>query len=1100
MSTTPRPYCSQPSLRGDHLVFVTGGQLWSLRLGERRARRLTDVSGQASRPLLSPDGKQLAFAATDDGPSAVFVMPAEGGEARRLVHHSSPSLPVAFSPDGDRVYFVSALASWSRRIGQLFSVSMEGGDVRAEGLGPGEAIAWSADGKHVAISRGYQDPATWKRYAGGLAGQVWAGDAQTLELRRLTTGPRGECQPSFWGDRIVYLSDADGTGNLWSRSLDDDEPRQHTHHEEYYARWPSLDGSRVVYQHGGDLILLDLESGESEWVDVEVAADNAATRRRYVDAFRFLEAIELDDDGSHVTVTARGKVFSMPAWRGPVRAVGDHDGVRFGHAAQLSNGGLVLAHDENGEEELELRSVDGADEPRSLGPAGEGRLRGLYPSPDGRFVAISEQASGLSLLTIDSGERKAVDAADSGAILEVSWSPDSRYLAYARPKHYRSSIFIHDVDTGQTHRITSEEFDDGAPCFDPGGRYLYFLGRRVYNPYRDELEHDVGFPATTQPFAVVLAADRLSPLAPLPADELGLAPGSRDPNAPRDEETPPAETDVDGEEGEEAAETEESEETEETPRADAVRVDFEGIERRVVEIPVQEGRYFSILASRDKVFFLRRPLQGMAGRKPDRGDDTRENRLVAFDLASREEQVYAHGVRAAALSRDASQLLVVGQRHARLLSTKAPPKNTAVSAGKPGEKSGVLDLSRIRLRVEPRTEWRQMFAEAWRQQRGHFWTESMSAVDWDAMRARYEPLVERVRCREELSDVLWELQGELGTSHAYVVGGDVRPRETYRVGLLGADFERDDTGRHRITAIHVGDTWAPGAHSPLALPGHQVEVGDYLLAVDGREAGDDVHPWSLLERPGSAVSLTIAKDSEGESQREVVVTPLLSEHACRYREWVERARRTVDELTDGRVGYVHVPDMQVAGLVEFHRGFLFQSHRDGLIVDVRDNGGGNVSQILLGKLRRQLVGYCKARWAEPEPLPSHTMNGPMVALCNERTGSDGDIFCQSWRQLGLGPLIGQRTWGGVIGIDRGKRLLDRGYITQPEYAFWFEDRGWDVEGSGVEPDIPVPITPADHSEGRDPQLLRAVDEIMKLLETKGGKPVELPPPPDRSRR
>lgn len=1094
-----RPYCTQPALHRDQLVFCAAGDLWTVPLGGTAARRLTSVAGAVSRPRFSPDGRLLAFAMREDGPTGVYVMPAGGGEARRLVHHQSSCEPVAFTPCGTRVLFVSVLASTTGRTPELFSVSLDGTDVRRLGWGPASAAAFGPDGR-VAVSRGYQDPATWKHYRGGLIGELWAGTSEPLELRKLTTGRAGEAQPSFWGDRLVFVTDEDGTGNLWSCDAEGRDRRKLTRHVEHFARWPQVHGDQAVYQHEGDIWHLDLASGASRRLDVEVAADFPSTRRRYVDATRFLSGAAPSPDGSRVLVTARGKTVAMPAWRGPAKAVGDTDGVRFSHAAWMPDGGsIVLVHDASGEDELEIRPLDAKSPARNLGSAGEGTVRRVTPSPDGRWIALSEMAAGLVLVHAESGERVPVDRTESGAITELSWSPDSRWLAYAKPRRYRAVIWLFDVETRTAHAVTSPEFDDGSPCFDPLGRYLWFLSRRVYNPYADELQHEFGFPATTKPFALVLQSDRPSPFAPLPADALGLEPPKAPPEQPEDEA--PSDGAASEDQGQAPASGEEPPRKAPAEKRPArVRIDLEGLSARVVEVPVPEGRYSDLVATSERLFLLRKPLAGVAG-APDDGDERgRLGKVVAYEIAAREEKPWANDVRAMHLSLDGKHLLVRGSGELRLLSAVKPPQSPSAPGGKPGEKTGVIDLSRVRVRVDPRSEWRQIFREAWRQQRGHFWTASMSSADWEALRERYEPLAARVRTRDELSDVLWLLHGELGTSHAYVVGGDEAWRPHYRVGLLGADIEWDDRAeRHRIARIHAGDTWLPGGHSPLAMPGVNAKVGDFLLAVDGRTCGRGAHPWSLLERPGQAVILTLASHADGSDARDVVVTTLAQEHRCRYREWVRGNQALVDARTGGRVGYIHLPDMQVAGLVEFHRAWLWQVGREGLIVDVRDNGGGNVSQILLSKLNRKLMGFVKARWAEPEALPYNTVVGPLVALCNERTGSDGDIFCQSWKQLGLGPLIGKRTWGGVIGIDRGRNLVDGGYTTQPEYAFWFTEAGWEVEGNGVAPDIEVDITPMDHAAARDPQLDRAIDEILQRLEAQGPRKPELPPPPFRAR-
>lgn len=1089
-----RPYCSQPALHGRQLVFCAAGDLWTLPLGERLARRLTSVAGSASRPRFSPDGSLLAFAMKEDGPLAVYVMPAGGGEARRLVHHQSSCEPVAFTPDGSRVLFVSVLASTSGRTPELFTVSLDGTDVRRLGWGPASAAAFDSAGR-VLLSRGYQDPAAWKHYRGGLAAELWGGTHEPFQLRKLSRGRAGECQPSFSGERVVFLTDEDGSGNLWSCDLDGGDRRRLTDHVEHFVRWPQVHADRAVYQQAGDIWLLDLGSGETSRLDLEISADVPSIRRRYVETSRFLSGASPSPDGSRVLVTARGKVVAMPAWRGPAKSIGDTDGVRFSHAAWMPDGEAVaLVHDSAGEDELEIRPLDVRKEPRALGRAGEGTVRRLLPSPDGRWIAVSEMASGLALVHAETGERVSVDRTESGAITEVSWSPDSRWLAYAKPRRHRAVLWIFDAESRQAHAVTSPEFDDGSPCFDPSGRYLWFLSRRVFNPYADELQHEYGFPATTKPYALVLQSDRPSPFAPLPPDELGL-----EPTKPPAEGDDPAET-SEPEDSESATASAARREARADKKPPRVRIDLEGLGSRVVEVPVQEGRYADIVATSERLFLLRRPLVGVAGGTDEGEEGSRMGRVVAYDIAAREEKPWANEVRSMALSLDGKHLLVRGHAEVRLLSAVKPPASPSVPGGKSGEKTGIVDLTRVRLRVDPRAEWRQIFREAWRQQRGHYWTASMTADDWDALHARYEPLARRVRTRDELSDVLWLLHGELGTSHAYVVGGDEAWRPHYRIGLLGADLEWDEAAeRHRIARIHAGDTWLPGGHSPLALPGVNAKVGDYLLAVDGRPCGRGAHPWSLLERPGQAVTLTLASHPDGSDARDVAVTTLIQEHRCRYREWVRQNQAVVDARSGGRVGYIHLPDMQVAGLVEFHRAWLWQVGREALIVDARDNGGGNVSQILLSKLNRKLMGFVKARWAEPEALPYNTVVGPLVALCNERTGSDGDIFCQSWKQQGMGPLIGKRTWGGVIGIDRGRTLVDGGYTTQPEYAFWFTEAGWDIEGNGVAPDIEVDITPMDHASGSDPQLDRAIEEILDRLEKQGPRMTELPPPPFRAK-
>jgi len=501
-SVANRPYCAQPALRGDRLVFASAGELWLLDLSsEAPPRRLTDATGTASRPVLSPDGQQLAFQATDDGPPGLWLMDLETGDTNRLVHHPMACQPLAFELDGSRVYFAAALGSWTPRITEVHSVSLDGGDLRREPWGPATNLALSPDGNGLVIGRGYQDPAAWKRYQGGRAGSLWVGTREPLEVANVSPGPRGDCCPAFWGKRLVFLSDEDGCGNIWSSELDGSDRRRHSEHDALYARWPSVDGGRVAYVRAGDVHLLDLETGADRVLEFTLGSDISTTRRRFVDAARFLESASPSPDGRDALVVARGKALVMPAWRGPVRSLGDEDGVRYSHAQWMPDGeSVVLSHDASGEEEVEIRRLDGTAEPKRLGRAGEGRLRLLEPSPDGKRLALSEHAGGLQVVDVETGDPRTVASGTHGAITEISWSPDSSWLSYVRPgATYRGTIHLFDVETGTDTAVTNEEFDDSSPCFDPGGRWLWFLSRRVYNPWRDELEHDVGFPATTRP-------------------------------------------------------------------------------------------------------------------------------------------------------------------------------------------------------------------------------------------------------------------------------------------------------------------------------------------------------------------------------------------------------------------------------------------------------------------------------------------------------------------------------------------------------------------------------------------------------------------------
>jgi tricorn protease len=605
--------------------------------------------------------------------------------------------------------------------------------------------------------------------------------------------------------------------------------------------------------------------------------------------------------------------------------------------------------------------------------------------------------------------------------------------------------------------VTEPVLNDTQPVFDPEGRYLYFLGQRVLDPVYDTLGFDLGFPRGMRPYALALREDLPSPFAPEPqgfkdpADEIVEAQARRAAGAPE------------------------------------VRVDFDGIERRVVAFPVPEAVYVQLDAVHRKAIFSTLPIEGAIAKTWQLGEPEAKATLESYDFKEQRHEVLVTGITDFRVSRDGRTAAYRAGRRLRVLRAGAKPEESEGDA--PTRATGWIDLARVKVDVDSAAEWRQMAREAWRLQREYFWTEDMSRVDWDEVWDRYEPLVGRVGTRGEFSDLLWEMQGELGTSHAYEMGGDYRTAPSYPQGFLGCDFAFDAaSGRYVVARIVRGTAGEADADSPLNAPGVNVRPGDRLIAISGRPVTEDVVPQQLLvHRADADVTLTVERPDG--TVRTVAVRAAKSETLARYREWVEANMRRVHEATDGRAGYVHVPDMGPRGFAEFHRLFLAEADRDALLVDVRFNRGGHVSQLLIEKLARKRVGYDVNRWGAPAPYPEHSVAGPMVALTNEFAGSDGDVFSHVFKLVGLGPLVGKRTWGGVIGIWPRNTLSDGSFTTQPEFSFWFQDVGWGVENYGTDPDVEVDVAPQDYATGRDPQLERA---IAILLERLASAPPERP--------
>ena len=1090
-------YYRFPTLHGQTVVFVCEDDLWTVPDAGGIARRLTSNLGAASYPFLSPDGATLAFIGREEGHTEVYVMPALGGPARRLTYLGAMAQVVDWSPDGESIIFTSNAGQPFLRLHKLFTVGLDGGLPQELPIGPAQSISYAPDGG-VVIGRNTDDPARWKRYRGGTAGELWVDVEGNGEFRHLIQLEGNLANPMWLGERIFFLSDHEGVGNLYSCLPTGTELKQHTAHQTFYARNASTDGQRIVYHAGADLYVYDPASDASQQVEVEFRSPRTQRNRKFVDTARYMMGYAIHPEGHSVAVTSRGKPFTMANWEGAVLQHGDPDGTRYRLASWLSDGKrLVMVADTNGEEALEIHHADGSAEPEHLAdlsvapdddsehPLDIGRPVNLAVSPENDQVVLSNHRYELILVDLPSRTMRLLDKSKHARIHGLAWSPDGQWMAYGFSGTQNTScIKLCKVETGETWPLTRPVLFDVGPAFDPDGKYLYFLSYREFDPVYDNMHFDLNFPRGMRPYLITLQKDLPSPFIPIPR-----APGQSSDG--KDSQSPKPTKEEDSQE----ADRQEGEETE-TSEEPVVEIDLDGIEDRIVAFPIPEGLYGQITGIKDKALFTTFPIEGSLGDSWLPGEPAATGFIEMYDFEEQKNETLVGKVTNFKVSADGKTLIYRAGNYLRVIEAGKKPDN---SDRTPGRKSGWLDLGRIKVSVQPRDEWEQMYREAWRLQRDHFWTEDMSGVDWEAVNQRYRPLLDRVATRSEFSDLMWEMQGELGTSHAYEFGGDYRQEPRYLQGFLGVDFVYDaETETYRIGRIVRGDPWDEWGGSPLLGPGINVEPGQTLLAINGRKVGKDCSPQELLvNQAGSEVLLTVGRRSlteppVGEEEtRTVSVKALKNETPARYRDWVEGNRRQVHEATDGRVGYVHIPDMGPWGYAEFHRGYLAEVGRDALIVDVRFNAGGHVSQLILEKLARRRVGYDVPRWGEPEPYPVDSVLGPMVALTNEQAGSDGDIFSHCFKLMGLGPLIGKRTWGGVIGIWARNRLVDGSVVTQPEFSFWFEDVGWGVENYGTDPDIEVDITPQDHAAGKDTQLERTIEEILRLLEEQPPKRPDL---------
>jgi tricorn protease len=1077
-------YMRFPTIHHDSIVFVAEDDLWLVEGGGGRAERLTAGVAEVKTPRFSPDGKHLAFVGEAEGPGEVYLMQSLGDEATRMTFQSVHCKVVGWSPTGDAILFASNAGQFDSGVEVLYGINPHGGLPEPLPYGQANTITYGPQGG-IVLGRNIGEPARWKRYRGGRTGQLWCNSSGHGEFQRLIQLAGNLASPCWVDERIYFISDHEGIGNIYSCTPFGEDLRRHTAHSDFYARNLCSDGKRIVYHAGGDLYLFDPAQDETRRLEVTLPSIRTQRSRKFVSASGYLDTYAVHPQGYAVAVTTRGKAFSLGNWEGPVIQHGEPDGVRYRWLSWLNDGKrLVAIHDGSGREGLIIFDPEKEEEPRTFPDLDLGRVLSLEVAPTEDRVALTNHRQELIVVDLDTGEARTIDKSLHAIVRDIAWSPDSQWLAYSFAfTAQKSAIRLCRLENGETFFATEPALHDWSPAFDPEGKYLYFIGERLFNPVHDNLQFDLSFPRGEKPYAIMLRRDLRSPFIPEPKVPAEKEESSKKAlNGSKESSSEESQIKEDG-----------GDDTADQSKSGGLTIDLEGITERALPFPVAEGRYGGIVGLKGKVLFS--SFSTSEGSSSS-SSDTRQprSRIDCYDFETYKVEWSIEGVSSFDISRDAKTLIYGRYHRLRVLKATEKPKDNSERVSR---ESGWLDLDRVKVSVQPAAEWRQMFGEAWRLQKEYFWTEDMSGVNWEAIYEQYAPLVERIGSRDELSDLFWEIQGELGTSHTYEYSGDYRRHPYYSQGCLGVDWTYDrEQNRYRIAHIVKGDPSNPRLTSPLTSPGLNIQEGDAVLAINGRRLGADRPPQALLvNQAGQEVQLTL-ETAASQEVRIVTVKALRNERPARYREWVEGNRALVRQLSEGRVGYIHIPDMFREGFAEFHRSYLVEYDAPGLLIDVRWNGGGYVSGLLLEKLARRRIAYSFARWRQPLPYPSESPSGPMVALTNEHAGSDGDKFSHSFKLMGLGPLIGTRTWGGVIGISYHHTLVDGTHTTQPEFANWFKDVGWNLENYGTEPDIEVDITPHDYVNGKDPQLERAVEECLKLIEN---YPVLRPEPEERPR-
>ncbi len=1077
--TESRACLRYPDINGTRIVFAAEDDLWVVGDAGGIARRLTSHPGTEYFPRFSPDGKWIAFTGEYDGNQDVFVVPAEGGEPKRLTWHPGPDQVVGWTPDSARVLFRSHAEN--PQAWELFAVRLDGSDPEKLPVGWAARIDIDPVSGMWAFNRVTSEGRTWKRYRGGMATDIWVGHPDRADFKKVSPFTCPQEFPMWHAGRVYFLCDEGGTVNIWSMKPDGSDPKRHTNFKEWDARWPAMsrDG-RIAFTLGADIEIFNAADDSVRKVDVEIPSDRVLTRERFPEAARTLTEFEIAPKGDRIAVVTRGEIFTIPVKDGPTMPVTRGSAARERGVGFSPDGSrLVYVTDAPGEEEI--RTVDswGRGAPKVVEPAGASGYH-FAPSwsPDGKLVAYADQTHSLYVVPAEGGAPKLVDHSDQSAIGDYTWSPDGRWLAYSRAARTDySSVCIYDAQDAKVHVVSGEFTNDFSPAWDPEGRYLYFLSSRATNPVLASNDADVIETKNVQPFMVLLRRDVPNPFAATK----GL------PEEPKKADTAKPD-EKSGKAGATGAKAEEKKE--EAPKP--VAIDFDGLAQRDVALPdVERGQYADIAATAKFVYFLSNPIKGMDEQPALFEDGQPDATLYSYDLDKKKLKPFTEGVSGYVVARKADKLAVMKKRGDIFVF------DAGAVAADPGEAK--VSLSGVVVELDPRAEWAQIFHEAWRQERDFYWDPGMGGLDWKAIGAWYATLLPRLADRSDLSDLIGEMIGELNTSHTYVFGGDPGVHVPHiSTGLLGADVKREGEA-YRIVRIYRGDP-ADNVRSPLDEPGVNVAEGEYVLAVNHRPfAAGKPFIAAFEDLAGKDVVLTVNSKAAAEGARDVVVKPLGSDGELRYADWVRGNREYVSAKTGGKFGYIHLTDMMGAGMTEFNTWYYPQLDKQGLVIDVRWNHGGFVSEIILERLRRKIDAFGLARGGNRSTYPVRTLNGPFVVVTNQFAGSDGDIFPAAVQIEKLAPVIGMRSWGGVIGINGIRPLVDMGLLTEPEGSWNDPRRGWTIENHGVDPDIVVENLPQDVAKGKDAQLDRAIAEVMTLCQAHPPLEPKLDPIRNRSR-
>jgi len=1080
------PFLRRPDIHGDQLVFSSEGDLWLASMSSGQARRITTHPGMETNAHFSPDGKILAFDAQYDGGTDVYTLPVEGGMPRRLTWDPRGVRVVGWTPDGANVLFLSRRSNPENQ-SRMWRVPAAGGLPVLLPIPRAMLAAMAPDGKQVAYVPVSAEWQHWKHYQGGQADDIWIADTSRRSFKRVTDDPSIDTTPVWAGESIYFISERQGLANLFRLNPADGKVTAITNYGDAEARYPASDGKSVVFQHGDDIALYDIATGKVRDLALRLDTDRIHARVKLVPAAQFLNSIALGPTGKRLVIESRGQLVSVPVEEGDSRVLAALGGARSQYPAWSADGKQVaFVSDRSGEDQVWVAAADGSSEPRQLTRDHKGPLGVIQWSPDGKYLVTADREMRILLVDTASGAVTLVDQSDRGSSYDsvnysAIFSPDGKWLAFHRTEpNSNRVVYIYNIAGRQKVAVTSPELNAASPCWDPEGKFIFFLADRQFDPSNTGLTRFFSFDKMTKVSFVALAAGTKSPFLPSDDEEGEAAKKDETKPEPGSKEAKSGRQSPKGAPGVGQADVAKVP----SPELPEVKIDPAGLADRVDELPIPADRYYRLDAVPGRVLMLV-PDASQSGRPRGEGGG---NELRAFNLKSpRKKEVIT-------IAKNVGEFQVSADRKKLLIRTDRQYSVIDASASSVGADVPKIDLDGVSLAVDPRSEWKQITQESWRIARDFFYAPNMHGVDWDAVRPRYAARLENVADRSELNEVLGDMIAELNTGHAYVGGGDLpeaAPRA--RMGYLGADFEPDAGGKaYRIARIFRGDGFDLANRSPLLEPGLDVKEGDYILAVSGQQVRTDEDLQALLAgTAGRVTGLTVNARPILEGSRKVLVRPMADESKARYYDWVASRREYVRKNGGPNLGYIHMPDMSNNGLIEFAKRYYANLDKDGMIYDDRFNTGGSVSSMLVLQMARKPITWFKPRHGASWTRQSWAFAGYSVALVNENSASNGEEFPDIFQREKLGPVIGVRTWGGEVGSGGGYRLIDGGRLSIPNYANWADGK-WIIEGTGVAPDVTVEQDPTAVLEGRDPQLDRA---IAYLKEQIAARPVPRPSPP-----